>query len=108
MAQHMDALQPERLANDADLLDEQLRRPHRRVVLSLDRRVARSELIVEHDPPLVRQRLVRLHVQPVRTWAAVQAEQRDRIAVLRPDRAPPGLVAVERNPSFRLHSSVYI
>ena len=106
--EEVDPLEPERLADDADLLDEQLRRPHRRVVRFLHRRVPCSELVVEDDAPLARQRLVRLHVQPVRARAAVQAEQRDRVTVLRLDRAPPGLVAVERNPAFRLHAGVYI
>jgi hypothetical protein len=100
MAEDVDALEAEGVADRIDLVDEQLWRPDRRVVLRVDRRVAGPELVVEHDLPLVGQGLVRLHVQPVRAGPAVQAEERDRIAAVGADRPVPRLVAAERDPPF--------
>src|SRR5207247_11260971 len=76
MAEDVDSVQTERLADRVDFLDIELRSPDRRVVRLGYGRPAGSELVVEDDLTLVGEGLVRLHIQPVGAGPAVQPEQR--------------------------------
>ncbi len=91
----MQPLELERLADGVHLVDEQLHRPHGRIVRL--RRRAAAELVVEDRPPARRcDSLQRLEIPVRRARPAVQAEHR-KLAVVLPDadHAVPGLVAAE-------------
>jgi hypothetical protein len=94
--EQVNSFESERLPDVRELGEEELDRPEPGV--GRLRRVARAELVVEHDAPLVRESLEHLELRMRRARAAVQAEERQARPVA--DRAVPGLVAAERDPAF--------
>ena len=96
----MQPLEPERLSHRAQLLEEGVHRPERRVVRLV--RVAPAELVVEDDaPPLLRQGAQALERVVRAPGPAVQREQRQATGRFHvADDAVPGLELTERKTAF--------
>ncbi len=105
MAEQMDPVEAQRVAQVGELREEELHRPERRIRRL--RRSLRTELVVEDEPPLVGERLEEAHAAARAARAAVQEHERQPAAF--PDSPVPGLVAPERDPPLvdaRAHSGV--
>jgi hypothetical protein len=88
------AVEPERLTDDRELLDEAVDLPERSVVGAV--RAPAPELVVEDDRPPAGELLEILQVVVREAWASVEAEKRNTAALADapvPD-APPGDVDV--------------
>ena len=94
--EQMHAVEAERVADVRELGEEELDGPERRI--GRLRRVARPELVVEDDAPLVSELLERGEPEVRRAGAAVQAEEWHARPVA--GRAEPRLVAAERDTPF--------
>src|SRR5581483_10458377 len=99
-AEEVDAFEPECFADGADLLDEELDRPLRRV--GLEPRAAAAELVVEDDAPSRPGELFEgLEVVVGRAGTAVEAEERQPPGPLAvADDPVPGLAAGVRDPAL--------
>jgi len=97
----VDAVEPQRLADRADLLDEQLDRPVER--LRRRRRLTAADLVVEHRPPAgVGKTEERLYVVVRAARAAVEAERRQLAHLGRARLAVPRVEAAVRDAPLRL------
>jgi hypothetical protein len=90
----VDPVEPERLPDRPQLVEEELDGPEIRVVRPVGGTA--PELVVDHEPPpVLRKLLERLEIPVARPGTAVEADERN--AAIGPDVAVPGMEPAKRD-----------